>query len=109
MLFDPGWGAHSFTPEREPDPLAFALRHGTHRAADARPIHRSRHRFQVGARVSYTQTRFPNLMSGREGIVVRQLPTKYFGPEYLLHFPGYPPGFIAGENELTAMGGPEQA
>jgi hypothetical protein len=48
-------------------------------------------------------------MSGREGVVVRQLPTKYFGPEYLVHFSGCPSGFIAGENELTAIGGPEQA
>jgi hypothetical protein len=109
MLFDPSWGALSFKPERETNPLAFALHHGTPRPADARPVHRPRHRFQVGARVSYTQTTFPNLMSGREGVVVRQLPTKYFGPEYLVHFSGCPSGFIAGENELTAIGGPEQA
>jgi hypothetical protein len=109
MLFDPGWGALSFKPEREPEPQALTLPHGTHRAVGGRPSYRPRHRFQVGARVSYTQTTFPNLMSGREGIVVRLLPTKYFGPEYLLHFPGYSSGFIAGENELTVTGGSEQA
>ena len=109
MLFDPSWGALSFKPERGTDPLNFARHHGTPRTADARVNRDLHHRFQVGARVRYTQTRFPNLMSGRQAIVVRQLPTKYFGPEYLLHFPGHPSGFIAGENELTATGSPEQA
>jgi hypothetical protein len=42
------------------------------------------------------------MMSGKEGIVLGQLSTSYFGPEYLVRFPGHPSGFIAGQNELTA-------
>lgn len=61
----------------------------------------TRHRFATGQAVRYTQTRFPNLMSGKEGIIVRPLPTRYFGPEYIVDFPGYPAGFIAGEHELS--------
>jgi hypothetical protein len=61
-----------------------------------------RHRFQVGDCVTYSQTKFPNMMSGKQGIVLGQLPTSYFGPEYLVRFPGHPSGFIAGQNELSA-------
>jgi hypothetical protein len=61
----------------------------------------TQHRFATGQAVRYTQTRFPNLMSGKEGTILRPLPTRYFGPEYLVDFPGHPSGFIAGEYELS--------
>ena len=101
MLFNPGQSELALGLERGLSPLRIAGDHASTGTGSAASLG-SRHRFRVGDRVTYSQTKFPNMMSGQAGVVIGQLPTSYFGPEYLIRFPGQPSGFIAGQNELTA-------
>jgi hypothetical protein len=61
------------------------------------------HRFAVGQTVTYSQMRFPNLISGAECVIVRLLPTRYNGPEYLIRCASLGSELIVGEQELTAV------
>jgi hypothetical protein len=60
------------------------------------------HRFAVGQTVTYSQMRFPTLISGAECVIVRLLPTRYNGPEYLIRCATLGSELIVGEQELTA-------
>ena len=60
------------------------------------------HRFTVGQTVTYSQVRFPNLISGAACVIVRLLPTRYNGPEYLIRCAILGSELIVGEQELTA-------
>ena len=99
MLFNPGQSDLGFGLQRGVSPLR--LGDGASACTGPAPSRPPRHRFVAGDCVAYSQTKFPNMMSGKEGIVLGQLPWSYFGPEYLIRFPGHPSGFIAGQNELT--------
>ena len=67
------------------------------------------HQFSVGQSVTFSDTRFPNLISGVECVVVRLLPTRYNGPEYLIRSPRLASGVIFGERELRAVERPQAA
>jgi hypothetical protein len=62
----------------------------------------TQHRFIVGQPVTYAQTRFPNLISGEECVIVRLLPTRYQGPEYLVACASLGSELVVGEQELVA-------
>ncbi|HEY7386075.1 MAG TPA: hypothetical protein VH743_20640 [Beijerinckiaceae bacterium] len=59
------------------------------------------HRFAVGQTVTYSQVRFPTLISGAECVIVRLLPTRFNGPEYLVRCKILAFELIVGEQELT--------
>ena len=59
------------------------------------------HRFAVGQTVIYSQVRFPTLISGAECVIVRLLPTRFNGPEYLIRCESLASELIVGEQELT--------
>ena len=59
------------------------------------------HRFAVGQTVTYSQVRFPTLISGAECEIVRLLPTRFNGPEYLISCKILASELIVGEQELT--------
>lgn len=61
----------------------------------------TQHRFIVGQPVTYAQTRFPNLISGAECVIVRLLPTRYQGPEYLVACASLGSELVVGEHELS--------
>jgi hypothetical protein len=61
------------------------------------------HRFSVGQSVTFSDSRFPHLISGVECVVVRLLPTRYNGPEYQIRCPRLASDVIFGERELTAV------
>jgi hypothetical protein len=70
------------------------------------------HRFAVDQTVTYSQMRFPNLISGTECVIVRLLPTRFNGPEYLVRCESLASELIVGEQELTdaaAASAPPQA
>jgi hypothetical protein len=60
------------------------------------------HRFAVGQSVTFSETRFPNLISGAECVIVRLLPTLHKGPEYAIRCPRVAFELVVGEMEITA-------
>jgi len=59
------------------------------------------HRFAVGQSVTFSETRFPNLISGAECVIVRLLPTLHKGPEYAIRCPRVAFELVVGEQEIT--------
>ena len=66
------------------------------------------HRFAVGQSVTFSETRFPNLISGAECVIVRLLPTFHKGPEYAIRCPRVAFELVVGGQEMTATN-PSQA
>jgi hypothetical protein len=60
------------------------------------------HRFAVGQSVTFSETRFPNLISGAECVIVRLLPTLHKGPEYAIRCARVAFEVVVGEQEITA-------
>lgn len=66
------------------------------------------HRFTVGQIVTYSQTRFPNMLSGAQCRIARLLPTRPqpLGPEYLIRCDRFARELIVGEHELSEIRSP---
>jgi hypothetical protein len=62
----------------------------------------SPHRLALGQVVTFSETRFPNLICGAECVIVRLLPTRYKGPEYLIRCASLASEIVVGEQELRA-------
>ena len=71
-----------------------------------------RHRFAVGSRVTYTQARFPNLLSGEACKIVALLPSGSREPRYQVRCPTLTGRLVVSESELgdaPEPGGPGAA